>query len=95
MYVKINFLTHDSVPQSQSSSFICLTINMIFLQEYAFLEETLADRMTKSTLIIRKSESRHFGSYNCTVTNLYGMDSIEIKLVADSKYKKLKIVIPA
>lgn len=95
MYVKIHFLTHVSVPQSQSSSFIGLTLNMIFLQEYAFLEETLADRMTKSTLIIRKSESRHFGSYNCTVTNLYGMDSIEIKLVADSKYKKLKIVIPA
>ncbi|KAL0810397.1 hypothetical protein ABMA28_010542 [Loxostege sticticalis] len=67
-------------------------INTFHNQEYAFLEETLADRMTKSTLIIRKSESRHFGSYNCTVTNLYGMDSIEIKLVADKTNSLILIV---
>lgn len=58
----------------------------VFFQEYAFLEESLTDRMTKSTLIIRKSESHHFGHYNCTVVNVYGMDSIEIDLVPESKY---------
>ncbi|XP_052747765.1 irregular chiasm C-roughest protein-like [Galleria mellonella] len=58
-------------------------INTFHNQEYAFLEETLADSLTKSTLIIRKSEAKHFGKYNCTVTNEYGMDSIEINLVPD------------
>lgn len=42
--------------------------------------------MTKSTLIIRDSHARHFGTYNCSVTNLYGSDSVEIRLVPDSKY---------
>lgn len=54
-------------------------------QEYAFLEESLAERLTKSTLVIRKSETRHFGVYNCTVINLYGLDSVEIRLAPDSK----------
>lgn len=56
-------------------------------QEYAFLEETLTDRMTKSTLVIRASEAKHFGHYNCTVVNFYGMDSIEINLIPDREYE--------
>jgi hypothetical protein len=57
-------------------------------QDYVFLEETMVDRMTKSTLLIRKSEARHFGTYNCTAINSYGLDSVEINLVADSKYEQ-------
>ncbi|KAG6463463.1 hypothetical protein O3G_MSEX013886 [Manduca sexta] len=56
-------------------------INSFHNQEYAFLEESLADRLTKSTLIIRRSEMKHFGSYNCTVINAYGLDSMEIRLI--------------
>lgn len=55
------------------------------LQEYVFLEESLADGMTKSTLVIRKSQTQHFGSYNCTVSNAYGSDSFEINVIPDSK----------
>ncbi|XP_028040413.1 irregular chiasm C-roughest protein-like [Bombyx mandarina] len=58
-------------------------------QEYAFLEESLADKMTKSTLIIRKSESEHFGPYNCTVINSYGTDSAEIHLIAEKTFPML------
>ncbi|XP_026743411.1 irregular chiasm C-roughest protein-like isoform X1 [Trichoplusia ni] len=61
-------------------------INSFHNQEYAFLEETHADRLTKSTLIIRRSESKHFGSYNCTVLNAYGVDSVEINLVPAKTY---------
>lgn len=39
----------------------------------------------KSTLLIHESESRHFGAYNCSVINSYGMDSVEIVLKAQSK----------
>ncbi|CAH2987446.1 unnamed protein product [Chilo suppressalis] len=67
-------------------------INVFNNQEYAFLEESLADHMTKSTLVIRKSESKHFGSYNCTVINTYGMESREIMLVADRTNSLILIV---
>ncbi|XP_060808034.1 irregular chiasm C-roughest protein [Amyelois transitella] len=67
-------------------------INTFHNQDYAFLEETLADRLTKSTLIIRKSEARHFGKYNCTVANSYGMDSIEINLVANKSLPLVLII---
>ncbi|XP_059045852.1 irregular chiasm C-roughest protein-like [Achroia grisella] len=67
-------------------------INTFHNQEYAFLEETLADSLTKSTLIIRKSEAKHFGKYNCTVTNEYGMDSVEINLVPDKSLPMFLII---
>ncbi|XP_053620761.1 irregular chiasm C-roughest protein-like isoform X2 [Plodia interpunctella] len=67
-------------------------INTFHNQDYAFLEETLADRLTKSILIIRKSEARHFGNYNCTVANSYGMDSIEISLVANKSLPLVLII---
>lgn len=40
----------------------------------------------KSTLIIRDSQSYHYGKYNCTVVNDYGNDVAEINLQAQSKY---------
>lgn len=67
------------------SALVSVVTLEMFSQEYAFLEETHADRLTKSTLIIRRSESKHFGSYNCTVLNAYGVDSVEINLVPASK----------
>ncbi|CAG4974956.1 unnamed protein product [Colias eurytheme] len=67
-------------------------INSFHNQEYVFLEETLADRLTKSTLIIRDSQARHFGSYNCTVSNAYGVDSMQINLLPD-KSSSLIIII--
>ncbi|XP_075987814.1 irregular chiasm C-roughest protein-like [Anticarsia gemmatalis] len=67
-------------------------INSFHNQEYAFLEETLTDRMTKSTLVIRASEARHFGRYNCTVVNFYGMDSIEISLIPDQSFPLVLII---
>lgn len=36
----------------------------------------------KSTLIIHDSRREHFGSYNCTVVNEYGVDSVEIDFVS-------------
>lgn len=39
----------------------------------------------KSTLIIRDSQSYHYGRYNCTVVNDYGNDVAEINLQAQSK----------
>lgn len=40
----------------------------------------------KSTLIIRDSQSYHYGKYNCTVVNDYGNDVLEITLQPQSKY---------
>ncbi|XP_035451282.2 irregular chiasm C-roughest protein isoform X2 [Spodoptera frugiperda] len=67
-------------------------INSYENQEYAFLEESLTDRLTKSTLIIRRSELKHFGPYNCTVVNIYGMDSIEINLVPAKTFPMIFII---
>ncbi|XP_052742688.1 irregular chiasm C-roughest protein [Bicyclus anynana] len=61
-------------------------------QEYVFLEESLPDGLTKSTLIIRESQLKHFGSYNCTVSNAYGTDSVEINVVPDKSIPLIVIV---
>lgn len=45
------------------------------------LEDPLPEGV-KSTLIIRESQSKHFGRYNCTVVNDYGSDFMEIDLIA-------------
>ncbi|KAM3968934.1 uncharacterized protein ACR2FA_002306 [Aphomia sociella] len=67
-------------------------INTFHNQEYEFLEETLTDSMTISTLLITKSYEKHYGKYNCTVINAYGMDSTEINLVADNTLQLLLII---
>ena len=41
----------------------------------------------KSTLIIKRSELKHFGHYNCTVINDYGSDIVDIELNAENKCK--------
>jgi len=47
---------------------------------YSVLEDPM-DNGVKSTLIIRNSRYEQFGTYNCTASNYYGSDSIEISLV--------------
>lgn len=48
---------------------------------FSVLEDPLPEGV-KSTLIIRESQSKHFGRYNCTVVNDYGSDALEIDLIA-------------
>ncbi|XP_052562384.1 irregular chiasm C-roughest protein-like isoform X1 [Culex pipiens pallens] len=47
----------------------------------------------KSTLIIHDSRREHFGSYNCTVVNEYGVDSVEIDFVSKAENILLPVVI--
>lgn len=50
------------------------------------LEETLSEGIVKSSLVIRASQSKHYGVYNCSVTNEYGNANMAITLKALSKY---------
>ncbi|KAL0273423.1 UNVERIFIED_CONTAM: hypothetical protein PYX00_006087 [Menopon gallinae] len=61
-------------------------------EEYSILEDPLPNGI-KSTLIIPASESRHFGVYNCSVTNPYGTDWAEILLKAQKSFPLLIILI--
>ncbi|XP_063835310.1 irregular chiasm C-roughest protein-like isoform X1 [Ostrinia nubilalis] len=47
-------------------------ISIIQNPEYAPLEEILPDGVVKSSLVIKASQARHYGTYNCSVTNEYG-----------------------
>lgn len=53
-------------------------------QDYSILEDPLPEGI-KSTLIIRESQERHFGMYNCSVSNPYGSDVVEINLMPQSE----------
>lgn len=53
-------------------------------QDYSILEDPLPEGI-KSTLIIRESQEKHFGMYNCSVSNPYGSDVVEINLMPQSK----------
>jgi hypothetical protein len=53
--------------------------------DYTILEEITSFGM-KSTLVIRDSDSKHFGSYNCSVANDYGHDNVEILLSGLRKF---------
>ncbi|XP_073965605.1 irregular chiasm C-roughest protein-like [Choristoneura fumiferana] len=55
-------------------------INSIQNPDYATLEETMPDGIVKSTLVIRASQSKHYGLYNCSVTNEYGNANAAIAL---------------
>lgn len=76
-----------SVPRARhvSWTFNGREINTSTDQDYSILEEALPEGI-KSTLIIRESQSKHFGRYNCTVVNDHGNDVLEIDLLAQSKY---------
>ncbi|XP_045462512.1 irregular chiasm C-roughest protein-like isoform X1 [Harmonia axyridis] len=53
-------------------------------QDYSILEDPLPEGI-KSTLIIRESQERHFGMYNCSVSNPYGSDMVEINLMPQNR----------
>jgi Immunoglobulin domain len=53
--------------------------------DYTILEQITTFGM-KSTLVIRDSDSKHFGRYNCSVTNDYGHDNVEIALSGLRKF---------
>jgi hypothetical protein len=53
-------------------------------KDYTILEDPLPEGI-KSTLVIRESQQQHFGAYNCSVTNPYGSDVVEINLKPQSK----------
>ncbi|KAG8322367.1 hypothetical protein J6590_024714 [Homalodisca vitripennis] len=52
---------------------------------YSVLEDQITEGI-KSTLIIRDSRQEHFGIYNCTVSNPYGSDIVEITLKAQKSF---------
>lgn len=54
--------------------------------DYSIIEEPLPEGI-KSILVIRESQSKHFGSYNCTVVNEHGNDILEIELLRQGKYE--------
>ncbi|XP_041985822.1 irregular chiasm C-roughest protein-like isoform X2 [Aricia agestis] len=55
-------------------------ISVIHDPDYATLEEKLGDGIVRSSLVIRSSESKHYGIYNCSVTNEYGNANVAITL---------------
>lgn len=55
-------------------------ISAIHDPDYATLEESLPDGIVKSNLVIRASQSKHYGLYNCSVTNEYGNANAGIML---------------
>jgi hypothetical protein len=60
-------------------------INTIQDEDYTILEEITSFGL-KSTLVVRDSDSKHFGRYNCSVTNDYGHDNVEIVLSGLRKF---------
>lgn len=57
--------------------------------DYSIIEEPLPEGI-KSILIIRESQSKHFGLYNCTVVNEHGNDNMEIELLRQGTFQKQK-----
>ncbi|XP_050357974.1 irregular chiasm C-roughest protein-like isoform X2 [Nymphalis io] len=55
-------------------------ISVIQDPDYATLEEILPNGIVKSSLVIRDSQSKHYGVYNCSVTNEYGNANVAITL---------------
>ncbi|KPJ04828.1 Irregular chiasm C-roughest protein [Papilio xuthus] len=88
--------TVDGYPEIESEATIFIKMTLTNLDEsywlrdqkgidlnhkdYATLEETLSDGVVKSSLVIRASQSKHYGVYNCSVTNEYGNANAAIAL---------------
>ncbi|XP_065094287.1 irregular chiasm C-roughest protein-like [Ochlerotatus camptorhynchus] len=60
--------------------------------DYTILENHQPEGV-RSTLIINNSQKQHFGVYNCTVINEYGMDSIEIQFKVSKETIFLPLII--
>ncbi|XP_013178589.1 PREDICTED: irregular chiasm C-roughest protein-like [Papilio xuthus] len=70
-------------------------IDAVHDQDYAFLEDLQPGGVVNSTLIIRESQSRHFGTYKCNVSNEYGSDVLEITLKPNKSFPLLLILFGA
>ncbi|XP_047509696.1 irregular chiasm C-roughest protein-like isoform X1 [Pieris napi] len=55
-------------------------INFIQDPDYATKLDESSDGVVKSSLVIRQSQSKHYGMYNCSVTNEYGNANAAITL---------------
>lgn len=78
-----------SIPKPQqriSWSYNGREINSSEDGDYTVLEESTTFGM-KSTLVVRESDPKHFGRYNCSVTNSYGTDSVEIYLSGIGEFR--------
>uniref|UniRef100_A0A1A9WL55 Ig-like domain-containing protein n=1 Tax=Glossina brevipalpis TaxID=37001 RepID=A0A1A9WL55_9MUSC len=60
--------------------------------DYSILVDAIPGGV-KSTLIIRDSQSYHYGKYNCTVVNDYGNDVAEINLQAQKSVPLLMTIV--
>ncbi|XP_049882134.1 irregular chiasm C-roughest protein-like [Pectinophora gossypiella] len=67
-------------------------IDSLHDQDYAFLEDVQLGGVINSTLIIRESQSKHFGTYKCNVSNEYGSDTLEIVLKPNKTFPLLLIL---
>lgn len=72
--------SYDIQARHVSWTFKGYEINTNNNPDYSIIEEPLPDGI-KSILIIRESQSKHFGQYNCTVVNEHGNDVMEIELL--------------
>lgn len=77
-HVSWTFMGHEIVANSNS--------------EYTILEEPMPEGI-KSTLVIRESQSKHFGAYNCTVVNEHGNDVLEIELMRRETSPILSLIV--
>lgn len=71
-----------SVPKARHVSWTFKGLEIVASSntDYTILEEPVPDGV-KSTLVIRDSQSKNFGAYNCTVVNELGNDVLEIELI--------------
>ncbi|XP_073965608.1 irregular chiasm C-roughest protein-like, partial [Choristoneura fumiferana] len=67
-------------------------IDSIHDQDYAFLEDLQPGGVVNSTLIVRESQSKHFGTYRCNVSNEYGSDAMDIILKPNKTFPLLLIL---
>ncbi|EAA06355.4 AGAP000217-PA [Anopheles gambiae str. PEST] len=60
--------------------------------EYRALDSPIPNGV-RSTLIIHHCQREHFGRYNCTVVNDYGIDYLEIEFVSKGKPNLLPVIV--
>ncbi|KAM3968931.1 irregular chiasm C-roughest protein-like [Aphomia sociella] len=70
-------------------------IDSIHDQDYAFLEDLQPGGIVNSTLIVRESQSKHFGVYKCNVSNEYGSDALDIMLRPNKSFPLLPVLFGA
>uniref|UniRef100_A0A182SR59 Ig-like domain-containing protein n=1 Tax=Anopheles maculatus TaxID=74869 RepID=A0A182SR59_9DIPT len=80
-----------SIPKAKQVIWTYNGLELNSENEHTILENSSPEGV-RSTLIIAKSQRQHFGTYNCTVVNEYGSDSLEIQF-APMESSSLPVVI--